>query len=146
METCGIALIEHREYGSTEEMLGRMRIDEVFTREEQIRSGRGSSLQHWAGRLAAKQAVLRLIGVPTTASWMQQAQVLPAPTRNCEANHKCMHGHPPSVVFGPELELAAVLVGIRGAEVSITHTERTAMAIALAVTGDRSASHDRPQS
>lgn len=132
MTACGVGMVEHGGVRSLEIMLGSMEPGRVFTRGERIRSGRGRTLQHWAGRLAAKQAVIRLIGVPATEEWMHQAEVAPAPTPLCRGDHRCFHGHPPALIMGPDLEIEAALAGVRDVALSITHTDTTALAVAVA--------------
>lgn len=130
MRNCGVAMIDFGGMSTPEQMLGRMDPDRVFTRGERLRSRQGVTLQHWAGRLAAKQAVLRLIGVPVTEEWLYQAEVVPAPSPLCRSDHRCLHGHPPRVVLGPDLELAAMSEGCEAVTVSITHSDSTSLAVA----------------
>lgn len=131
MHSCGVAMIDFGGFHTPEQMLGRMDPDRVFTRVETLRSRQGVTLQHWAGRLAAKHAVLRLLGLPVTEEWLFQAEVVPSPSSLCRSDHRCLHGHPPRVVLGPDLELAVMADGCDAVVVSITHSDTTSLAVAV---------------
>ncbi|APU13227.1 MULTISPECIES: hypothetical protein [Actinoalloteichus] len=107
-------------------------IDEVFTRAERLRSGAGRTLEHWAGRLAAKYAVLRLLAVAETAEHLGQAEVLPQPSPMCAATAACLHGHPPRVRLSGDLARRAAERGGEQIRVSISHTRDTALSVAIA--------------
>ncbi|AOS61969.1 holo-ACP synthase [Actinoalloteichus hymeniacidonis] len=107
-------------------------LDEVFTRAERLRSGAGRTLQHWAGRLAAKHAVLRLLAVEESAEHLGQVEVLPQPSPMCAANTACLHGHPPGVRFGGDLARRVAERGDEQIRVSISHTQDTALSVAIA--------------
>ena len=66
------------------ELLGGMRVADVYTAAERVRSTAGT-LEHWAGRLAGKRAVLRLLGLPPTAGHLGQVEILPRPSPACRA-------------------------------------------------------------
>lgn len=110
------------------ELIAGLRLDEVYTRSERLRSGAGRTLQHWAGRLAAKHAVLRLLDVAPTAGHLRGTEVLPRPAATCRRDAGCAHGHPPAVRLGGEL---ARLAGGRQIRISISHTGDRALAVAL---------------
>lgn len=105
-------------------------IEHVFTRAERIRSGAGRTLQHWAGRLAAKYAVLRLLGVDATPDRLSAVEVLPAPTPQCPRTAACLDGHPPGVTLGPALR--AMVDDDTVVRVSLSHAAGIAVAVALA--------------
>ncbi|MBB5802527.1 phosphopantetheinyl transferase (holo-ACP synthase) [Saccharothrix ecbatanensis] len=111
-----------------------MRLEDVYSREERLRSAAGRTLQHWAGRLAAKYAVLSLLGLPATALHLGRVEVLPQPSAMCARTTACTHGHPPCVRLLDGLpkdpDTADTLGGGR-IGVSISHTADLAFAVAL---------------
>ncbi|GAA4536430.1 MULTISPECIES: phosphopantetheinyl transferase [Nonomuraea] len=109
------------------ELLDGMRVEDVFTSAERVRSS-GRTLDHWAGRLAGKRAVLRLLGLPPTATHLGQVEILPLPTPACQAGATCLDGHPPAVHLHADL---ARRTDPRGIRVSISHTGSHALAVAL---------------
>ncbi|MFC5821173.1 phosphopantetheinyl transferase [Nonomuraea harbinensis] len=109
------------------ELLDGMRVEDVFTSAERVRSS-GRTLDHWAGRLAGKRAVLRLLGLPPTATHLGQVEILPLPTPACQADATCLDGHPPAVHLHADL---ARRTDPRGIRVSISHTGSHALAVAL---------------
>ncbi|WP_447001771.1 phosphopantetheinyl transferase [Saccharothrix isguenensis] len=108
-----------------------MRLEEVYSREERLRSAAGRTLQHWAGRLAAKYAVLSLLGLPATAQHLGRVEVLPQPSAMCARTTACMHGHPPGVRLLDGLSEDADTVAGGRIGVSISHTADLAFAVAL---------------
>ncbi|WP_277681977.1 phosphopantetheinyl transferase [Saccharomonospora azurea] len=107
-------------------------LNEVFTHAERVRSGRGRTVQHWAGRLAAKYAVLRLLDVdgPSSGGRLGEVEILPRPSALCRRASECLHGHPPGVRLRGDLG-ARVEPGTR-VGVSISHGAGLAIAVALA--------------
>jgi holo-[acyl-carrier protein] synthase len=130
MRRWGSAMVGFAGLSRPQELIGDMRLDEVYTPAERLRSGGGRSLQHWAGRLAGKYAVLRLLGIPPTAEHLGQAEVLPRPTVNCERSPACHHGHPPTVRLGAALRAAAEPG--RQIRISLSHTSGQVLAVAVA--------------
>jgi holo-[acyl-carrier protein] synthase len=114
-----------------QQLIDGMDLHEVFTRGERIRSGAGRSIQHWAGRLAAKRAVLDLLGVTADAVHLGQVEVLPRPTALCDRSARCRHGHPPAVRLHSALIERVRHRGIEQIRLSITHAADTALAVAL---------------
>ncbi|MEQ3550189.1 phosphopantetheinyl transferase [Pseudonocardia nematodicida] len=110
-------------------LVAPMPVNGVFSRSERLRSGAGRTLQHWAGRLAAKRAVLRALGVEPGVTALGAVEVLPRPTPTCARDTACGHGHPPGVTLHPPLtgDPASTV------RVSISHTDD--LAVAVAVTG-----------
>ncbi|WP_277209533.1 hypothetical protein [Isoptericola croceus] len=102
---------------------------QVFTRAERLRSGTGRTLEHWAGRLAAKHAVLSLLEVPDRQRWLVEVEVLPRPTPICRRTEACLHGHPPRALLGEALR-AGRLDPEAVVRVSISHTAELALAVA----------------
>lgn len=140
MNRWGSALVGFTGLSRPQDLVGDMRLDVVYTPAERIRSGTGRTLQHWAGRLAAKRAVLRLLGVEPTEEHLGQAEVLPRPTANCAKTEACHVGHPPGVRLGP------LLTGPAGADrqirLSLSHT--TGRVLAIAVASGRLLEDERP--
>ncbi|WP_245651687.1 phosphopantetheinyl transferase [Streptosporangium amethystogenes] len=129
MSRWGCAMVSFAGLSRPKELLGEMRLEQVYTRPERLRSGTGRTLQHWAGRLAAKRAVLRLLDVAETAERLGQAEVLPRPTPLCSRSAVCLHGHPPGVrLSGALADAAGDRERIR---ISISHTAACALAVAL---------------
>ncbi|MFB4290291.1 phosphopantetheinyl transferase [Nonomuraea sp. ATR24] len=129
MRRWGSAIVGHAGLGGPRDLVAGMPLEVVFTRAERVRSG-GRTLQRWAGRLAAKRAVLRLLGLPADAERLGQVEILPLPTPACAADAACRDGHPPSVrLLGDLPALAASVPGwIR---VSVSHTDLRALALAV---------------
>ncbi|MEU9835641.1 phosphopantetheinyl transferase [Streptosporangium sp. NPDC048047] len=125
----GSAVVGYEGFTRPHELVGAMPLEEVFTPAERVRSADGRTLQHWAGRLAAKHAVLRLLGMRPTAERLGQVEVLPVPTPACRGDAACRDMHPPSV------RLTGRLAGLDGPgtriRVSLSHTSRRALAVAL---------------
>lgn len=129
MSGWGSAVVAFRGLTAPWQLVDPMPLEAVFTRAERLRSGAGRTLQHWAGRLAAKYAVLRLLDVPATAKWLGAVEILPQPTPQCGRTAACLHGHPPGV------RLSGALGAHEGADtrirVSVSHTADLAFAAAL---------------
>jgi phosphopantetheinyl transferase (holo-ACP synthase) len=129
MSQWGSAVVAFRDLTAPWQLVEPMPLDTVFTRAERLRSGAGRTLQHWAGRLAAKYAVLRLLNVPETAESLGAVEILPRPTALCGRTAACLHGHPPGVrLFG---ELGAHEAPDTRIRVSVSHTADLAFAVAL---------------
>ncbi|MFI6507582.1 hypothetical protein ACIBCT_08260 [Streptosporangium sp. NPDC050855] len=97
MRRWGSAIVGHAGLTGPHELVGDMPLEVVYTRAERVRSSGGRTLQHWAGRLAAKHAVLRLLGLPPTPERLGQVEILPLPTAACREDRACLGGHPPAV-------------------------------------------------
>ncbi|SFP39467.1 holo-ACP synthase [Saccharomonospora viridis] len=106
-------------------------LEAVFTHAERMRSGRGRTVQHWAGRLAAKYAVVRLLGEDEdpSAGRLCEVEILPRPSAICDRTAACLHGHPPGVRLHGVLR-DRVRPGTR-VGVSISHDAGVALAVAL---------------
>jgi len=96
MKRWGSAVVRHAGRTRPGELLPGMRVEDVFTPAERVRSA-GPTLEHWAGRLAGKRAVLKLLGLPATARHLSGVEILPQPTTECRADAACLDGHPPAV-------------------------------------------------
>lgn len=129
MNSWGSAMVGYAGLTRPQDLLDGEPIEQVFTRAERVRSARGHTLQHWAGRLAGKRAVLCLLGLAPTAERLGQVEVLPQPTPACRGDAACLDGHPPVVRLTGEL---SGLVGSgRQIRISLSHTARRALAVAL---------------
>ncbi|WP_033438563.1 4'-phosphopantetheinyl transferase [Saccharothrix sp. NRRL B-16314] len=129
MSQWGSAAVAFRDLTAPWQLVEPMPLETVFTRAERLRSGAGRTLQHWAGRLAAKYAVLRLLDVPETAETLGAVEILPRPTPLCSRTAACLHGHPPGVRLSGDLSVhEAPDTRIR---VSVSHTADLAFAVAL---------------
>ncbi|MFI7448389.1 phosphopantetheinyl transferase [Nonomuraea sp. NPDC049714] len=129
MNRWGSAAVAYTGLTRPVELLGGLRVADVFTPAERVRSTAGT-LEHWAGRLAGKRAVLRLLGLPPTAGHLGRVEILPHPTPACRGDAACLDGHPPAVhLSGAPATRADPHRHIR---VSITHTRDHALAVALA--------------
>ncbi|MBB5082732.1 phosphopantetheinyl transferase [Nonomuraea endophytica] len=130
MNRWGSALVRFADFTRPQDLVGAMALDAVYTPAERVRSGAGRTLQHWAGRLAGKYAVLRLLDLPPTAELLGSVEVLPRPTPVCEQSAACLDGHPPAVQLSGELTARA-----RSGErirISLSHTDGHALAVAVA--------------
>ncbi|MEV0199994.1 phosphopantetheinyl transferase [Nonomuraea sp. NPDC050691] len=132
MNRWGSALVSFAGLTRPQQLVGGMRLEEVYTAAERVRSTGGASVQHWAGRLAGKRAVLRLLGLPPTAERLGQVEVLPRPTPSCRATSACRDGHPPAVRLAAPL--AELVRPDRRVRVSISHTSERALAVAICST------------
>lgn len=131
MTRWGCGIVHFGGLSCPQQLIGGMDLHEVYTRAERIRSGAGRGLRHWAGRLAAKRAVLDLLGVAADAAALGRAEVLPRPTALCDRSARCQHGHPPAVRLRGALADRARQRGIDQIRLSVTHTADTALAVAL---------------
>ncbi|MDA0637850.1 phosphopantetheinyl transferase [Nonomuraea sp. MCN248] len=127
MRRWGGAVVGHGGFSRPGELLGGMRLEDVYTPAERVRSA-GRTLEHWAGRLAGKRAVVRLLGLPPVAHHLGQVEILPLPAPDCRAGAACLDGHPPAVRLTGDLARRAWPHRIR---VSISHTATHALAVAL---------------
>ena len=107
---------------------GEAFLDRVFTEAERAYcDGKKASYEHYAGRFAAKEAVLKVLdaGNDIGANW-QELEVV-----------KSLSGRPEVRLHGAAKERADAL-GIDGWHLSISHSRTNAVAVALAVRGESS--------
>lgn len=122
MKALGIDAVELERIASSLEEHGQRFLDKCFTKEEQASAARGEGpVPFYAGRFAAKEAVLKALGT----GWGQglgfaQVEILRSPS-----------GAPEVRLHGPAAARAAAL-GITRLLVSITHTRRDATAVCCA--------------
>jgi holo-[acyl-carrier protein] synthase len=94
----------------------------LFTEGERAAGARRRDpAQRLAARFAAKEAVMKALGVGLGAFGFHDVEVINAPS-----------GKPGLVLRGKAAALAADR-GVRGWELSLTHTDRTAHAVAVAL-------------
>ncbi len=113
-------------------LLAPARPEATFTAAERRRSAVGASVQHWAGRLAAKRAVLRLLQLEQTEDALASVEILPRPAATCRRCAGCRHGHPPAATLSGPAGRRADRASLRSIEVSITHERGVAVAVAFA--------------
>jgi len=119
----GVDLVEvervRRAVGRTPSLVGR-----VFTdAEERTATSGGDAAQRFAARFAAKEAVLKALGVGLGAVPLRDIEVVRA------------HGGAPSVALHGAARDLARRRGVGGWWVSLTHTGSAAAAVAVAVAG-----------
>jgi holo-[acyl-carrier protein] synthase len=105
---------------------GQLFLKRVYTpREIDYCTGRKAAVQHYAGRWAAKEAVLKTLGT----GWAHGIQWTDAEVVNQQG------GKPIIVLAGKALEISAQL-GIREIMISISHCQSYAVAYATAIGGE----------
>jgi holo-[acyl-carrier protein] synthase len=118
---------------SAAELLAPASPGTAFTADERRRSTVGASVQHWAGRLAAKRAVLRLLDLEQTEDALASVEILPKPAVTCRHSAECRHGHPPAATLSGRVGRHARRAGLTAIEVSISHEQGVAAAVAFAL-------------
>jgi phosphopantetheinyl transferase (holo-ACP synthase) len=127
------AVVDVSVVSSLDELLGGRPVDEVFSQRERRLLAGERRLFRWAGRLAAKLAVLELLGevsldgVPP----LHQIEIVPERAGRCFDPGRCARGHRPIV----ELPAGA---GDGRLDVSISHERDVAVALAIRTPGDGS--------
>jgi phosphopantetheinyl transferase (holo-ACP synthase) len=112
--------------GSVRELVAGLAPEEVFTSRERRLCAQRRGLASWAGRFAAKQAVLDVLGEP--GLWTG-VEILPAATGLCPDPLRCTASHPPvALITG---EPAARLAPGERVLVSISHADGVAVALAV---------------
>ena len=124
----GIDLVDFPRIEELTERHGRRFLDRVFTAAEQkYADSNKNRIEKLAGRFAAKEAILKLIGT----GWRGKIAWTDIEVINNAA------GQPEVTVTG-EVERITKRLGIRHISLSITHTANFAIASAVAVTGTKS--------
>jgi len=122
----GTDIVECLRIAQMIERHGELFLARVFTAQEiAYCSARNAATQHYAGRWAAKEAVLKALG----ASWERGIA-----WRDIEVEH-APGGKPTIQLSGGAGDIAAAL-GIREMMISISHCRSHATAYALAVGGE----------
>jgi len=124
----GIDLVDFPRIGEMVERHGDRFVNRVFTPAEQAyaRSNR-NTVEKYAGRFAAKEAILKLLGT----GWRGRIAWTDIEVTNNSAGR-------PEVTLSGEVKAIADGMGIRHISISITHTANFAIASAVALT----ASHE----
>jgi len=124
----GIDLVDFPRIADMVERHGDRFVNRVFTAAEQAyaRSNR-NTVEKYAGRFAAKEAVLKLLGT----GWRGKIAWTDIEVTNNAAGR-------PDVTLSGEVKVIADRMGIRQISISITHTANFAIASAVALT----ASHE----
>jgi holo-[acyl-carrier protein] synthase len=117
----GLDAVELDRFRRALERTPRIRQRLFSEREQRYADRRVDPTERYAARFAAKEAVMKALGVGMFAFNYLDVEVIKAPS-----------GQPSLRVVGKAAELAAARGVIRW-ELTITHTERTAQAIALAI-------------
>ncbi len=119
----GIDLVDFPRIADMVERHGDRFVNRVFTDAEQAyaRSNR-NTIEKYAGRFAAKEAILKLLGT----GWRGKIAWTDIEVTNNEA------GRPEVTLFG-EVKVIAERMGIRQISISITHTANFAIASAVAL-------------
>lgn len=117
-----MAYVDLRGIAAVADLLGGAPVSAVFSPEERRHCGGLDAVPRWAGRLAAKQAVLALTGTTSAvAADLRSVEVVPRPDGLCRDPELCRAGHRPVARHLPTGDAYAV---------SITHEHDRALAIA----------------
>ena len=129
MEILGIGseIVECLRIGRMIELHGELFLNRVFTpREIEYCSARKATTQHYAGRWAAKEAILKALGT----GWSRGIRWRDLEIRNDVAGK-------PSVALGGEARDLCERLGIGDMLISISHCRTHATALAVAVAAER---------
>jgi holo-[acyl-carrier protein] synthase len=124
-----LAYVSYGDVGSLDDLPAPLAPDDVFTAAERRYCAASSTLARWAGRLAAKRAVLDALDGPPGASLLD-VEVLPGPHEGQAVPHLCELGHRPVAHLGGAARDACERLGWLGVDVSISHDGGLAVAIA----------------
>jgi len=119
----GIDLVDFPRIDDMIKRHGQKFLDRVYTQQEQLYANRNkNTTEKFAGRFAAKEAILKLIGTGWRGkiAWTD-IEILNSPTGQ------------PKVTISGEVEKIADKLGIKNITVSITHTANFAIASAVAL-------------
>ena len=119
----GIDLVDFPRLEQMIERHGQRFIDRIFTAAEQAYAGRHrNTVEKYAGRFAAKEAILKLLGT----GWRGKIAWTDIEVTNNEAGR-------PDVALSGEVKEIADRLKIRHISISITHTANFAIASAVAL-------------
>ncbi len=120
----GIDLVELDRFARVLERRSRF-VDRIFTAAERdgLAGRRGARVPGLAGRFAAKEAVMKALGAGIGR------------LRFADVEIGRVEGGAPAVVLHGAAAARATAIGVTGWHVSITHTGRTAAAVAVASSG-----------
>ena len=123
----GIDLVDFPRIEQMIERHGERFLDRVFTAAEQAYAGRHrNSVEKYAGRFAAKEAILKLVGT----GWRGKIAWTDIEVTNNAAGR-------PEVTLSGEVKEIAERMGISQISISITHTANFAIASAVALVRNR---------
>lgn len=107
--------------------------DEVFSPAERVHCAAGGrSLHRWAGRLAAKRAVLGLVELPGNVEHLRSVVVVPGPHECPDPTVAlCRMGHRPVVHLHGPVDAAWQRRGAAPLVLSISHDGGLAVAVAI---------------
>ena len=121
----GTDITETSRIGKMVEKHGEIFLDRVYTRREQEYCGiRKTSVQHYAGRWAAKEAILKAMGT----GWSKGIQWTDIEVLNKPGGAPYVELHGQAQQFCDENSIAEILI-------SISHCQQYATAFATALTG-----------
>jgi phosphopantetheinyl transferase (holo-ACP synthase) len=127
-----LAFVPYADVPSVDDLVAPLNCDDVFTAAERRHCTARASLERWAGRLAAKRAVLACLGLD---GHLAEVEVVPGPHEGQALPHLCERGHRPVVRLSGAAEAARLRLGLDGVELSISHADGLAAAVAVPVTG-----------
>lgn len=120
----GVDIVECERIARMIEKHGDLFLKRVYTpREIEYCSPRKAAVQHYAGRWAAKEAILKALGT----GWSKGIQWTDLEIAN-------LPGGKPEVVLHGQASIHADAIGIRDVLISISHTSQQAIASAIATT------------
>jgi phosphopantetheinyl transferase (holo-ACP synthase) len=124
----GFAAVDLAGVRSPTALVAPLALADVYTTAERRVSAAGRGVEGYAGRLAVKRAVVHALttaGACEAPLELVEVEVLPRSEHRCFDADRCRQGHPPSV------RLCAPATRVANVEVSVSHTRRIAMAVAL---------------
>ena len=131
-----VAFVPFARVGSVDALVAPAAVDAVFTEAERRHCAASSSLARWAGRLAAKRAVLDVLGLdgldgldPSHAV-LRDVEVVPGGHEGQALPHLCELGHRPVARLSGAAQEACARLGVSGVDVSISHDGGLAVALA----------------
>jgi phosphopantetheinyl transferase (holo-ACP synthase) len=131
-----LAFVPYDGMASVHELVAPLAADDVYTDAERRHCAARQSLERWAGRLAAKRAVLACLGEPALSPL--EVEVVPGPHEGEALPHLCELGHRPVVRLSGSAAAAATRLGIADVELSISHADGMAVALARRVPAPQS--------
>lgn len=135
-EGARLAFVEYDREMSPADLVAPAAVEDVFTVAERVHCSERRSLDRWAGRLAAKRAVLDCLGIDEPAS-LADVEVVPGPHEGQQLPHLCAFGHRPVVRLAGAVEEARLDAGVECVALSISHAGGVAVAFAVACVGPR---------
>lgn len=125
------ALVRYGPRDGIEEIIAPREVKETFSAHERRLCRARARVDSWAGRFAAKLAVLRALELDERDVRLSEMEIVPRPWRACRDPIRCRMGHPPAVRLSPRLE--SITSSGFGVAVSISHDRGCALATAARV-------------